>query len=91
VYVSAVSAWEIAIKTGLGKLRPVRSVADAITDSGFEELPLRLRHVEGLAKLPLHHRDPFDRMLIAQASTDRLTIVTRDPAFGPYAIAVIRA
>ena len=84
VYVSAVSGWEIAIKTSLGRLRPRRTVATAIAESGFEELPLRLRHTATLAMLPLHHRDPFDRMLIAQALVDGLTIVTRDAAFRAY-------
>jgi PIN domain nuclease of toxin-antitoxin system len=91
VYVSAVSGWEIAIKTSMGKLRPVRTVSVAVEESGFEELPVRLRHAAALASLPRHHRDPFDRMLIAQAITDRLTIVTRDRAFRAYNAALIAA
>jgi len=91
VYVSAVSGWEIAIKTALGKLSPRRTVADAAADSGFEELPLRLRHTEALARLPALHRDPFDRMLVAQAMADRLTIVTRDRAFAAYNVEIIAA
>lgn len=91
VYVSAVSGWEIALKASLGRLRPVRTAADAIADSQFEELPLRLRHAEALVKLPWHHRDPFDRMLIAQALGERLTIVTRDRAFSAYEVPLIAA
>jgi len=91
VYVSAVSGWEIAIKTALGRLRPSRSVAEAIADSGFEELPLRLRHAEALARLPLHHRDPFDRMLAAQTISDDLMLVTRDGAFAAYGMKLIKA
>lgn len=91
VFVSAVSGWEIAIKASLGRLRTRRSVADAVTESGFEELPVRLAHAEALAKLPWHHRDPFDRMLVAQAVADGLTIVTRDAAFGPYGVRTIPA
>lgn len=91
VYVSAVSGWEIALKASLGRLRPVRTAADAIADSQFEELPLRLRHAEALVKLPWHHRDPFDRMLIAQALGERLTIVTRDRAFSAYDVPLIAA
>src|SRR5262245_50480945 len=72
VYVSPVSEWEIAIKTSLGRLQPTRTVEEAIADSGFEELPLRLRHAAGLARLAAHHRDPFDRMLMAQALVDGL-------------------
>lgn len=91
VYVSAVSAWEIAIKTALGRLEPSRTVAEATADSGFEELPLRLHHAEALAGLPRHHRDPFDRMLLAQARAERLTIVTRDRAFDAYDVPLLRA
>jgi PIN domain nuclease of toxin-antitoxin system len=91
VYVSAVSAWEIAIKTALGRLAPHRTVEDAIGDSGFEELPVRLRHGVALTGVPLLHRDPFDRMLIAQAMAEGLTIVTRDPAFDGYDVRVIAA
>ena len=91
VYVSAVAGWEIAIKTALGRLRPLRSVAEAVLDSGFEELPVRLRHADALRTLPLHHRDPFDRVLVAQALVDGLTIVTRDPAFQRYDAPLLRA
>lgn len=91
VYVSAVSGWEIAIKTALGRLTTTRSVTQAIEESGFEELPVRVRHTETLASLPPHHRDPFDRMLVAQALTDGLTIVTRDAAFESYRVKLIRA
>jgi len=91
VYVSAVSGWEIAIKMSLGKLVAKRTVADAMADSGFEELPVRLRHAEMLASLAPHHRDPFDRMLIAQAKSEGLTVVTRDPAFQRYGVPFLRA
>lgn len=91
VYVSAVTGWEIAIKTSLGRLQPKRSVAQAVADSGFEELPILLRHAEALAGLPWHHRDPFDRMLAAQALVDGLTIITRDAAFKPYRVSLVRA
>ena len=91
VYVSAASGWEIAIKTALGRLRPTRRVEDAVAESGFEELAVRLRHTEATARLPLHHRDPFDRLLIAQAVVERLTLVTRDPAFAAYDVDVLEA
>lgn len=91
VYVSAVSGWEIAIKTALGRLAPKRTLEDAIADSGFEELPVRLRHGVALAAVPLLHKDPFDRMLVAQAASEGLTIVTRDPAFDDYDVRVIAA
>lgn len=91
VYVSAASAWEIAIKIGLGRLRPSRTVEQAAADSGFLELPVTFRHAELVAHLPAHHRDPFDRVLIAQAEAERLTLVTRDPVFRRYSAATIEA
>ncbi|MBA3498133.1 MAG: type II toxin-antitoxin system VapC family toxin [Gemmatimonadales bacterium] len=91
VYVSAASAWEIAIKTALGRLRPSRTVEDAVRESGFLELPVTFRHTARVAVLPAHHRDPFDRLLVAQAEVEALTVVTRDPVFGRYPVAVIGA
>jgi PIN domain nuclease of toxin-antitoxin system len=91
VYVSAATAWEVAIKTGLGRLRPTRTVEEATRESGFLELPVTFRHAERVAALPAHHRDPFDRLLVAQAEVEELTVVTRDPVFGRYPVAVIGA
>jgi PIN domain nuclease of toxin-antitoxin system len=91
VYVSAASAWEIAIKTGLGRLRPTRTVEQAVEESGFLELPVTFRHAQRVGGLPPHHRDPFDRLLIAQAEVEELTLVTRDPVFARYAVEVIEA
>lgn len=91
VYVSAASAWEIAIKASLGRLSTARRVADAAAESGFEELPVRLAHAEAVLALPWHHRDPFDRMLVAQALAEGLTVVTRDPMFRRYGLRVLKA
>jgi PIN domain nuclease of toxin-antitoxin system len=91
VYVSAASAWEVAIKIGLGRLRPSRTVEEAVEESGFLELPVTFRHAQRVAGLPAHHRDPFDRLLVAQAETEGLTFVTRDPVFERYAIERIEA
>ncbi|MBA3345041.1 MAG: type II toxin-antitoxin system VapC family toxin [Gemmatimonadales bacterium] len=91
VYVSAASAWEIAIKTALGRLRPERTVIDAVLESGFVELPVTFRHAARVASLPPHHRDPFDRLLAAQAEVEGFILVTRDPAFVPYGIKLLRA
>ena len=91
VYVSAASAWEVGIKTGLGRLRPSRTVEQAASESGFLELPITFGHAERVAVLPPHHRDPFDRMLVAQADVEGLTLVTRDPVFARYGADVIEA
>jgi PIN domain nuclease of toxin-antitoxin system len=91
VYISAASAWEIAIKLGLGRLRPTRTVEQAAAESGFLELPISFRHAQRVAALPVHHRDPFDRLLIAQADVEELTLVTRDPVFGRYQVKTIQA
>lgn len=91
VYVSAVSGWEIAIKAALGRLHPKRTVADAVIESGFEELPVRLRHAEEIARLPSYHSDPFDRMLVAQARVEGLTLLTRDKALRGYRVEMIKA
>jgi PIN domain nuclease of toxin-antitoxin system len=91
VYVSAASAWEVAIKIGLGRLRAARTVDQAALESGFLELPITFRHAERVADLPAHHRDPFDRLLVAQAEVEGLTLVTRDPVFERYGIERIEA
>ncbi len=90
VYVSAASAWEIAIEISLGKFTTTRTVEQAAHDSGFVELPVRFRHMAHVASLPLHHRDPFDRLLIAQALVESLTIVTHDPRFSRYDVPILR-
>jgi PIN domain nuclease of toxin-antitoxin system len=82
VYVSAASAWEIAINIGLGRLAPTRTMEQAATESGFLELPVTFRHAARVAGLPPYHRDPFDRLLIAQAAEEGLALVSRDPGFG---------
>lgn len=90
VYVSAVTGWEIAIKASLGRLDTTRSVIDAVTESGFEELPVRLAHARAVEALPGHHRDPFDRMLVAQAREEGLTLVSRDHAIARYDVRLLR-
>ncbi len=76
VYVSAASAWEVAIKATLGKIEAREALATAIADYGFLPLPVSLEHADAVRALPMHHRDPFDRMLIAQAMLEGLTLVT---------------
>jgi len=85
VSVSAASVWEVAIKAALGKITAdVDEIAQSSTDAGFDELPVTLLHARRVRSLPAHHRDPFDRMLVAQALEEGLTIVTRDSAFAAY-------
>ena len=85
VYVSAASIWEVAIKAGLGMIRgDMAELAEAIEGSGFIELPVTALHAARFAELPLHHRDPFDRLLVAQAMTEPLVLLTADAALLPY-------
>ncbi len=85
VFVSAASLWEMSIKARLGKLvLPRRFGVPALAERGYGLLPIKPEHALGVRHLPLHHRDPFDRMLIAQAELEGLVIVTRDRAFQQY-------
>lgn len=90
VVVSAASIWEASIKSALGKLDLPAGLPEAVSEEGFEPLPMTFEHAERAGALPPHHRDPFDRMLIAQAMAERLTLVTHDPAFDPYGIDLLR-
>ena len=78
VFVSAVSIWEMAIKRSLGNLRAPDNLADTVQEAGFAALPITLAHAEQAGMLPPHHRDPFDRMLVAQALAEGLVLVTDD-------------
>jgi PIN domain nuclease of toxin-antitoxin system len=89
VYVSPASLWEVTIKQSIGKLSEPVDVAEEIRDSGFRELPITFHHAIAAGRLPLIHRDPFDRMLVAQAQCERLTLVSRDPHIQRYDIALL--
>jgi PIN domain nuclease of toxin-antitoxin system len=90
VFASAASAWEIAIKQSLGKLPlPRADFLETLHRSGLVELPITARHAEGTRSLPLLHRDPFDRMLVAQAQIEGLAVVSRDPAIRQYQVTVL--
>jgi PIN domain nuclease of toxin-antitoxin system len=91
VFVSIVSAVEIAIKVSIGKLDVPADVEEQIHAAGYDPLPVTFRHAELLRTLPLHHRDPFDRLLIAQAQAERLTVVTADSQFTVYGLPIIEA
>ena len=91
VFVSAASIWEIANKAGLGKLKAdPRRLAQAIPASGFRELPVSSLHAAGVELLPDHHRDPFDRLLVAQALAEPLRLVTADGQLARYTDLVIQ-
>lgn len=84
VAVSAVTAWEIAIKAALGRLAVPDRLAQQLHDEGFDELPVTVEDGLAAGALPRHHGDPFDRMLIAQAARRRLVVVTADRRFADY-------
>jgi len=86
VMVSAASAWEISIKKALGKLQAPDDIERQVDDGGFTPLPISIAHGLDAGQLPRHHEDPFDRMLIAQAIAEGLTIVTHDKRFSQYAV-----
>jgi PIN domain nuclease of toxin-antitoxin system len=88
--VSAVSLWEVAIKRSLGKLRAPADLSRQLAALGqVELLPVSPLHAEAVGELPWHHRDPFDRMLVAQARMEKLAIVSSDAAFAQYGVDVI--
>jgi PIN domain nuclease of toxin-antitoxin system len=91
VAVSAASAWEISIKKALGKLAAPDDLEHQLEAGGFEPLPISVAHAVAAGHLPRHHEDPFDRMLIAQALAEGLTVVTRDKRFYDYGIPLLTA
>ena len=90
VYISPASIYEINLKVALGKLQPpARNLLSNVQSLGVTELPLRLVHAALAGSLPFHHRDPFDRLIIAQAQLEGLTVVARDSLFGSYAVSLM--
>lgn len=89
-FVSFASLWEISIKAGLGKLTLPFGLdelcADQLALNGFLPLAIGLDHIQAVSRLPHHHGDPFDRLLVAQCEIERLSLVSRDPAFDAYGI-----
>lgn len=86
---SAVNVWEIAIKRSIGKLDAPDDLIERAEEAGVELLSITPRHAHAVGELPLHHRDPFDRLLIAQARLERCAIVTGDRAFPAYDVPVV--
>ena len=90
VYASLASAWEIALKAALGKIEfDVRSLERMLAATGFQTLDISLQHAARVAELPLHHGDPFDRMLVAQALSESMVLVTRDRALRQYGVRIL--
>ena len=87
VLVSAASVWEVAIKAALGRIEiELDDLESAIVESDFQPLPIGFRHAVRVGHLPSIHRDPFDRMLVAQASVEELRVVSHDRVFGRYGL-----
>ena len=91
VFVSAVTAWEISVKRAKGRLTAPDNLSEVIEKRGFTHLPLAFHHAEQAGSLPSHHRDPFDRFLIAQAQIEGLVLVTRDARIPLYGIRTMAA
>ena len=89
--ISAATIWEIAIKQALGKITGPADLPERVLESGFRELPINSAHAIEAGRLPLIHRDPFDRILVAQARCEGLTLVTADPHSQQYEVAILPA
>lgn len=91
VFVSAITGWEVAVKRAKGTMTAPDNLSALIDEKGFTHLPLTFHHAEQAGKLPMHHRDPFDRFLIAQAQAEGLILVTRDQHIPRYDVATMAA
>jgi PIN domain nuclease of toxin-antitoxin system len=91
VYVSAATVWEVAIKQAIGKFPEPAGLPERIQESGFRYLPVSFDHAITAGRLPMIHRDPFDRMLVARAQCENLTLVTRDENCRRYRVAILPA
>ncbi len=91
VFISAVVIWEIRIKQALGKLEIPSNFRAVLDDQPFKALDITTEHAHAIGDLPAHHRDPFDRMLAAQAKVENLTLVTRDTHLKKYGIKILKA
>lgn len=89
VYLSAASVWEIGIKRALGKLDVPENLFEIATDAGCRPMPITWAHATAASALPLHHSDPFDRMLIAHARCEGVRLASSDTKFAPYGIDII--
>jgi PIN domain nuclease of toxin-antitoxin system len=89
VLLSAVVVWEVAVKRSLGKLEIPENFASTLLDAGAQPLSISLDHAAAVEQLPWHHRDPFDRMLVAQASIEGAALVSHDAALRPYGVTLV--
>jgi PIN domain nuclease of toxin-antitoxin system len=89
VYVSSATIWEIEVKRATGKLRAPDDPIALVDDAGFDRLPITFEHAIEAGRLPLHHRDPFDRMLVAQARLENLTLATSDESIARYGVPLL--
>ncbi len=89
VLISAVVVWEVTIKRSLGKLEAPKDLAPTLLNAGAQSLPVTLEHAAAVEKLPWRHRDPFDRLLVAQALTEDAAIVSRDEPLSEYGVAIV--
>jgi PIN domain nuclease of toxin-antitoxin system len=89
VLLSAAVVWEVAIKRSLGKLVVADEYLSLLLGAGVQALPVSVEHAEAVERLPWHHRDPFDRMLVAQASAERAALVSRDDVFRAYGVTLV--
>ena len=89
VYVSAATVWEIAIKQALGKLQGFENLPEMLAISDFEVIDIKTHHAMYAANLPLHHKDPFDRMIIAQSVLEELMLISEDRVFSSYTMCLL--
>jgi len=89
VLLSAAVVWEVAIKRSLGKLQAPDGLASTLMGAGVNALPITIAHADATAQLDWHHRDPFDRMLVAQATVEQAVLVSNDQALLPYGVALV--
>ncbi|HEU4617929.1 MAG TPA: type II toxin-antitoxin system VapC family toxin [Gammaproteobacteria bacterium] len=89
IYVSVASLWEMSIKATIGKLDIPEDFFRLVYASGYLKLPIEIEHLDRYRKLPLHHRDPFDRLLVAQADVEGLRIVSNDEGLARYGVDIV--
>jgi PIN domain nuclease of toxin-antitoxin system len=89
VLLSAAVVWEVAIKRSLGKLRAPEDFAGTLERAGARPLPVTIEHASAVERLPWHHRDPFDRLLVAQATIERAAVVTKDEWLRAYGVPLV--